>query len=147
MKRAALPLLAALTTVSLAPVHAASAAQDANWSKLSGNGVATLYIDKASVARVEDAGEDARKAWTLVSHSKPQMSADGKTYRSLKAQYLYSCKEHKVTLLAQTFYPATLARGEAVGNFKYEQYDAEKPAPGSHTETALKYVCRKKLRR
>ena len=144
MKRAALPLLAALLLPGLA-----HAAQGANWRKLSGNGSATLYVDKASVARVETAEggpEDARKAWTLVSYSKPQTSADGKTYRSLKAQYLYSCKEHSVTLLAQAFYPATLARGEAVGNFKYEQYDAEKPAPGSHTETAFKYVCRKKLR-
>ena len=144
MSRAALPLLAALLLPGLA-----HAAQGANWSKLSGNGSATLYVDKASVARVESAEggpEDARKAWTLVSYSKPQTSADGKTYRSLKAQYLYSCKEHSVTLLAQAFYPATLARGEAVGNFKYEQYDAEKPAPGSHTETAFKYVCRKKLR-
>ena len=144
MSRAALPLLAALLLPGLA-----HAAQGANWSKLSGNGSATLYVDKASVARVESAEggpEDVRKAWTLVSYSKPQTSADGKTYRSLKAQYLYSCKEHSVTLLAQAFYPATLARGEAVGNFKYEQYDAEKPAPGSHTETAFKYVCRKKLR-
>ena len=146
MKRAALPLLAALTTVSLAPAHAAGAAQGTNWSKLSGNGSATLYIDKTSIARVEEGPDQARKAWTLVSYRKPQMSADGKTYRSLKAQYLYDCKEHSVTLLAQAFYPATLARGEAVGNFKYEQYDAEKPAPGSHTETALQYVCRRKLR-
>jgi hypothetical protein len=141
MQRAALPLLAAL----LLPAFA-QAAQGANWSKLSGNRSATLYVDKGSVARVEDGPEDARKAWTLVSYSKPQTAADGKTYRSLKAQYLYACKDHSVTLLAQTFYPATLARGEAVGNFKYEQYDAEKPAAGSHTETAFKYVCRKKLR-
>jgi hypothetical protein len=148
MNRAALPQLAALLTLAAMsmPAQAANKAQGANWSKLSGNGAATLYVDKASVAKVEDGAEGARKAWTLVSYSKPQTSADGKTYRSLKAQYLYSCKEHSVTLLAQTFYPATLARGEAVGNFKYEQYDAEQPAAGSHTDTAYRYVCRRKLR-
>jgi hypothetical protein len=144
MRRAALPLLAALLLPGLA--HAATGA---NWSKLSGDGSATLYVDKASVARVDSAEggpEDARKAWTLVSFSKPQTSADGKTYRSLKAQYLYACKDRSVTLLAQTYYPATLARGEAVGTFKYEQYDPEQPAAGSHTETARNYVCRRKLR-
>lgn len=144
MRRAALPLLAALFLAS--PAHAARLAQ---WSKLASNGAGTLYIDKASVARQKAGGDspgDARKAWTLVSYNKPQTSADGKTYRSLKAQYLYSCKDRSVTLLAQTFYPATMARGEAVGNFKYEQYDAEIPAAGSHTDSAHKYVCRRKLR-
>lgn len=143
MRGAALPLLAALLLAS--PAHAARLTQ---WSKLAGGGSesGTLYIDKASVARVDDAAQGARKAWTLVSYRKAQTSADGKTYRSLKAQYLYSCKDRSVTLLAQTFYPATMARGEAVGNFKYEQYDAETPAAGSHTDNAYQYVCRRKLR-
>jgi hypothetical protein len=144
MRGAALPLLAALLLAS--PAHAAKLAQ---WSKLAGNGSGTLYIDKASVAKAdkgEDSAQGARKAWTLVSYRKAQTSADGKSYRSLKAQYLYSCRDHSVTLLAQTFYPATMARGEAVGNFKYEQYDAETPAAGSHTESAYQYVCRRKLR-
>ena len=150
MRSAALPLMAALLLAS--PAHAARPAQ---WSKLASDGAGTLYVDKASVARVEHAAAvaapdpgpgDARKAWTLVSYHKPQTSADGKTYRSLKAQYLYSCKDHSVTLLAQTFYPATMARGEAVGNFKYEQYDAETPAAGSHTDNAYQYVCSRKLR-
>jgi hypothetical protein len=39
-----------------------------------------------------------------------------------------------------------MARGEAVGNFKYEQYDAETPVAGSHTDSAYNYVCRRKLR-
>lgn len=135
-------LVSALAILLPAAAHAVPGAQ---WSKLAGNGAGTLYIDKASVAAVD--GGAARKAWTLVSYRKPQTSADGKSYRSLKAQYLYSCGEQRVTLLAQTFYPATMARGEAVGNFKYEQYDAEQPAPASHTGNAYQYVCRSSLPR
>jgi hypothetical protein len=134
MKSAAAPLL--IITLLSGPAHAT------DWSKISSNGTGTLYIDKRSVA----AGAEGRKAWTLVSYQKVQTSADGKLYRSLKAQYLYVCGERSVTLLAQTFYPAGMARGEAVGNFKYEQYDAETPVAGSHTDSAYNYVCRRKLR-
>lgn len=115
-------------------------AQATDWARITANGNGAIYIDKRSVA----SADEGRKAWTLVSYKKPQTSADGKTYRSVKMHYLYACQEHSMTLLAQTFYPETMARGEAVGNFRYEQYDAEKPAAGSLNDSAFKLVCRRR---
>ncbi|MES2263402.1 MAG: surface-adhesin E family protein [Pseudomonadota bacterium] len=130
-----LPLLALLLISGMA-----QAAQAVQWSKVRGSGGRVLYLDQRSIADA-DAG---RKAWTLNSYSKQQTSADGKLYRSVKTQHLYACKERTITLLAQTYYPEAMARGEAVGNFKYEQYDAEKVVPGTLGDSAFRLVCRKK---
>lgn len=121
---------------------ACATAGDKAWTRVSGNGASELYVDQRGI-KDEDEG---RKAWTLRSYRRPQTAPDGKVYRSVKAQYTYACKERTATLLAQTYYPEAMGRGEAVGNFKYEQYDAEKILPGSVDESAFKRVCRKRRR-
>jgi hypothetical protein len=108
------------------------------WSKVGGDKDSTLLLDQSSV-RKADGG---RKAWTLQSFRKPQTTPDGKPYLSVKSQHLYSCDDASRTPLAQFYFPEVLGKGEPVGTYKYEAYDAEQIAPGSPYESTLKAVCR-----
>lgn len=129
-------LLLAVSATALPAAHAAE------WTRIGRGANPAVYIDLASVK--EDEG--GRSAWILRNYSKVQTAPDGKPYRSARAQHLYACKEHTATLRAQAFYPDAMGKGEAIGNFKYEQYDAEKIAAGSVMDNVSRRVCRKKLR-
>ncbi|WP_338765994.1 surface-adhesin E family protein [Massilia sp. METH4] len=107
------------------------------WSKAGSTKDSWVYIDKASI-RKEDAG---RRAWTLESFKKPQTAPDGKQYLSVKALHLYDCAERSMTLRSQTFYPEAMAKGEAVGTYKFEAFDAEQVEPGTRYATAMNTVC------
>jgi hypothetical protein len=109
------------------------------WSKAGSTKDSRVYIDKASVKK----GEQGRRAWTLESFRKPQTAPDGKQYLSVKALHLYDCEERSVTLQAQSFHPEPMARGEAVGTYKFEAFDAEQVAPGSRYAAAMNTVCGK----
>jgi len=132
--------MAALIAALLLP---ASGAHAAEWTRIGRGSDPAVYVDLASV-KENDGG---RSAWVLRTYRKGQTAPDGKVYRSVRAQHLYACKDHTATLQAQTFYPDAMGNGEAVGNFKYEQYDAEKIASGSAMDSVSKRVCRKKLRK
>ncbi len=129
MLRTAAALLCALPALA----HAAP------WTKAGGTKGSTVYLDKASVSK-EAAG---RRAWTLESFSKPQTAPDGKQYLSVKALHLYDCAERSVTLQSQLFYPEPMARGEAVGTYKFEAFDAEPVTAGSRYAAAMTTVCGK----
>jgi hypothetical protein len=118
-------------------------AQGAEWTRIGRGANPEVYVDLASVK--EDNG--GRSAWVMRNYAKGQTAPDGKPYRSVRAQHLYACKDHTATLQAQAFYPDAMGKGEAVGNFKYEQYDAEKIVAGSAMDSVSKRVCRKKLRK
>lgn len=133
--------IAALLAALLLP---AAGAQAAEWTRIGRGANPAIYVDLASVKENDDGG---RSAWILRTYSKGQTAPDGKAYRSVRAQHLYACKDHTATLQAQAFYPDAMGNGEAVGNFKYEQYDAEKIAAGSAMDSVSKRVCRKKLRK
>jgi hypothetical protein len=137
MRAIACALLLAVSAAALPAAHAAE------WTRIGRGANPAVYLDLASVK--ED--ESGRSAWVLRNYSKGQTAPDGKPYRSMRAQYLYACKDHTATLRAQAFYPEAMGNGEAVGNFKYEQYDAEKIAAGSVMDNVAKRVCRKKLRK
>jgi hypothetical protein len=113
------------------------AAQAAPWTKARTDKDGTLYVDKASIRKVE-AG---RKAWTLESFRKPQSAPDGKQYLSVRAQQLYDCEARTVTLQSQLFYPEPMAKGEIVGTYKFEAFDAEAVEPGSRYDGAMKLIC------
>lgn len=125
----------------LALSAAAPAAQGAEWTRVGRGSDPETYLDLASVK--EDAG--GRSAWVMRNYRKSQTAPDGKAYRSVRTQHLYACQDHTATLQAQAFYPDPMAKGEAIGNFKYEQYDAEKIAAGSAMDSVSRRVCRKKL--
>ena len=112
-------------------------AHAATWAKAGTTKDSRVYIDKASIKR-DDRG---RRAWTLESFRKPQTAPDGKQYLSVKALHLYDCKERSVTLQSQTFYPEAMAKGEAVGTYKFEAFDAEQVAADSRYATAMNTVC------
>lgn len=128
--------------VLLLLLSGAGLAQAGPWSKVRSGAGAVFYIDRTSIVDADG----GRKAWSLQSYAKPQLSADEKTYRSVKALHLYDCQARTATLLSQEFYPEAMARGEAVGTFIYEQYDAEPIAAGSHADSALKIVCARQRR-
>jgi hypothetical protein len=107
------------------------------WTKAGSTKDSRVYIDKASIRKAQ--GE--RRAWTLESFRKPQTAPDGKQYLSVKALHLYDCAERSVTLQSQTFYPEPMAKGEAVGTYKFEAFDAEQVAPGTRYATAMDAVC------
>ncbi len=112
-------------------------ASAAPWTKAGGAKDSTVYLDKASIKRLDT----GRKAWTLESFKKPQSAPDGKQYLSVRAQQLYDCEQRTVTLQAQLFYPEPMGKGEIVGSYKFEAFDAEPVAPGSRYDGAFKLVC------
>jgi len=139
MPRSAAPVLGMLSMLCMlcalpAPAHAAT------WTKAGSTKDSRVYIDKASI-RKDDGG---RRAWTLESFGKPQTAPDGKQYLSVKALHLYDCTERSVTLQSQTFFPEAMAKGEAVGTYKFEAFDAEQVAAGSRYDAAMNAVCGKK---
>lgn len=135
------PLRPLVPMLLLSLVSLDGVAQAGPWTKVRSGPVNVFYLDKTSIAEAEG----GRKAWSLRSYGKPQQSADDKTYRSVKALHLYDCQQRTATLMSQAFYPEAMAKGEAIGTFKYEQYDAEPIAAGSHADSALKLVCAKKI--
>ena len=102
---------------------------------MAGAGRESVLLDGAK------GGDSARRAWTLESFARPQTAPDGKQYLSVKALHLYDCEERSVTLQSQTFYPEAMAKGEAVGTYKFEAFDAEKVAAGTRYATAMNTVC------
>lgn len=129
MKRAALLL-------ALAP----AAALAGPWATIAKDKDATLLLDRGSMRSTAE----GRQAWTMESYRKPQTAPDGKMYLSVRSRHLYACEAGKRTLLSQTFHADVLGKGEPVGTFKYEAYDAETVAPDSLAEKALKAVCKKR---
>lgn len=117
-------------------------AHAAQWSKAGGGKDSTVYVDKTSIRR----GDDGRHAFTLESFRKPQTAPDGRQYLSVKAQHLYDCNGRSVTLQSQQFYPEAMGKGEIVGTYKYEAFDAEQVAEDSHLAGAMKAVCGKARR-
>lgn len=134
-----LPCALLLAMAAILPAMAAAA----EWTRVGRGANPETYVD---LRTVKD-GPDGRSAWTLRNYRKAQTAPDGKPYRSVRTQYLYACNDHSATLQAQAFYPETMGKGEAVGNFKYEQYDAEKIAAGSAMDSVSKRICRKKPRK
>lgn len=129
MKRAALLL-------ALAPATALAG----TWATIAKDKDATLLLDRGSMHSTAE----GRQAWTMESFRKPQTAPDGKMYLSVRSLHLYACDAGKRTLLSQTFHADVLGKGEPVGTFKYEAYDAETVAPDSLAEKALKAVCKKR---
>ncbi|HEX8604901.1 MAG TPA: surface-adhesin E family protein [Pseudoduganella sp.] len=127
MLRAAVLVLCALPALA----HAVT------WTRAGVTSDSRVFIDKASI-RKDDGG---RRAWTLESFRKPQTAPDGKQYLSVKALHLYDCQERNVTLQSQSFYPEPMAKGEAVGTYKFEAFDAEQVAPDSRYAAAMNAVC------
>ena len=114
-------------------------AHGAPWTKVGATKDSSLYIDKASVKRTDK----GRRAVTLESFRKPQTAPDGKQYLSVKAQHLYDCDERSVMLQSQSFYPEQMGRGEAVGTYLYESFDAEVVDPDGRYAGAMRAVCGK----
>lgn len=132
MKRCAALLL-------LAPLLVPLLAQAATWRKVAGSKDGAVYVDKASIKR----GDDGRRAWTLASFKQPQTAPDGRQYLSVKALHLYDCAQRSVTLQSQEFYAAAMAKGEIVGTYKYEAFDAEQVADDHRLAGAMDAVCGK----
>ncbi|WP_195763799.1 surface-adhesin E family protein [Pseudoduganella rivuli] len=130
-------LLLAVSATALPAAHAAE------WTRVGRGANPEVYVDLASI-KEENNG---RSAWVMRNFRKEQTAPDGKPYRSMRVQHLYACQDHTATLQAQAFYPDAMGKGEAIGNFKYEQYDAEKIAAGSAMDSVSRRVCRKKLRK
>jgi hypothetical protein len=108
------------------------AAEAAPWTKTGSDKGSTLYLDKSSIRK----SSEGRKAWTLHTFSKDQLTPDGKPYRSVRAQHL--------TLKTQLFYEQPMARGEALGTYKFEAYDPEEVSSENLYTGAMKAVCSKR---
>jgi hypothetical protein len=132
------PALAAALLMSMLAV-APGWAQAARWSKVDGGKGQVFYIDKSSVVKKDK----TRKVWSMHSFTKAQTTPEGKPYRSVKAQHLYSCDERTTVLLSQVFYPETMGKGEPVENYKYEKFNPEEVGADSPFAKALAKVCKR----
>nr|WP_315396699.1 surface-adhesin E family protein [uncultured Duganella sp.] len=130
------PTLIAALLLSMAVTGQARAAQ---WTKVGAGPGEVFYIDKTKVVKKDK----TRKVWSLHSYTKARQTPEGKPYRSVKAQHLYSCEDHTSVMLSQVFYPETMARGEPVENYIYEKFSPEDVEPGSPFDKALAKVCKR----
>lgn len=129
----------ALIAALLISIGASGWVQAAQWTKVGGGPGNVFYIDKTSVVKKDK----TRKVWSMHSYAKSQTTPEGKPYRSVKAQHLYSCDERTTVMLSQVFYPETMGRGEPIENYIYEKFSPEEVAPGSPFEKALARVCKR----
>ena len=129
----------ALIAVLLMLVAASSRVQAAQWTKLGGGPGNVFYIDKSSVIKKDK----TRKVWSMHSYAKAQTTPEGKPYRSVKAQHLYSCDDRTTVMLSQVFYPEAMGRGEPVENYIYEKFSPEDVVPDSPFDKALSKVCKR----
>ena len=130
------PALIALLLLSAAAPGWVQAAQ---WTKVGGARGEVLYIDKSSMIKKDK----TRKVWSMHSYAKAQTTPEGKPYRSVKAQHLYSCDERTTVMLSQVFYPEAMGKGEPVENYIYEKFSPEEVAADSPFAKALSKVCRR----
>ena len=130
------PALIALLLMSAA---ASGWVQAAQWAKVGGAKGEVFYIDKSSVVKKDK----TRKVWSMHSYAKAQTTPEGKPYRSVKAQHLYSCDERTMVMLSQVFYPEAMGKGEPVENYIYEKFSPEEVAADSPFAKALSKVCRR----
>ena len=130
------PALIALLLMSAAAPGWVQAAQ---WTKVGAAKGEVFYIDKSSVVKKDK----TRKVWSMHSYSRAQTTPEGKPYRSVKAQHLYSCDERTMVMLSQVFYPEAMGRGEPVENYIYEKFSPEEVAADSPFAKALAKVCRR----
>jgi len=128
----------ALMAVMLMSMAVSGAAQAAQWRKVSAAPGNVFYIDTRVVKK-----DKTRKVWSLRTYAKAQQTPEGKPYRSVKAQHLYSCEDRTAVMLSQVFYPETMGRGEPVENYIYEKFSPEEVTPGSPFEKALSKVCKR----
>lgn len=130
------PALIALLLLSAAAPGWVQAAQ---WTKVGGARGEVLYIDKSSVIKKDK----TRKVWSMHSYAKAQTTPEGKPYRSVKAQHLYSCDERTTVMLSQVFYPEAMGKGEPVENYIYEKFSPEEVTADSPFAKALSKVCKR----
>jgi len=116
----------------------AGLAQAAQWMKVSGSAGNTVYIDKASVIKIDK----TRKVWSMQNYARQQKTPEGKLYRSVKMLHVYACEEHTTTLLAQVYYPDAMGKGEPVENYKFEKFNPEDIVPDSPFDSALAAACK-----
>lgn len=115
-------------------------AHAAKWSAVGAEGDSKSFIDKSSIVKTDT----GFKAWSLVSHTKPQSTQDGVAYLSMKALHVYSCGERTATLLSQVFYTEAMGKGPAAQHFKYEKFLPEDIIPDSVQDGALAVICKGK---
>jgi hypothetical protein len=113
-------------------------AQAAQWARVGGGKADVFYIDKASIIKADK----TRKVWSMHTFSKPQITPEGKPYRSVKALHVYSCEDRTTVLLSQIYYPEAMGKGEPVENYKYEKFSPEDIVPDSPFDNALAAVCK-----
>jgi hypothetical protein len=112
--------------------------QAAQWARVGGGKTDVFYIDKGSIIKADK----TRKVWSMHTFSKPQITPEGKPYRSAKALHVYSCEDRTTVLLSQIYYPEAMGKGEPVENYKYEKFSPEDIVPDSPFDNALAAVCK-----
>lgn len=117
------------------------AAQAAQWAKVNSAGGADSYVDKSSMIKVDKNW----KAWSLVSYSTEQTTAEGTAYMSVKALKLYVCAERTATLLNQVYYAEPMGKGSVVQSFRYEKFTPDDIVPDSAEDGAFQLLCKGKI--
>jgi hypothetical protein len=84
----------ALMAVLLMSMAVSGVVQAAQWRKVSSGPGNVFYIDSTKVVKKDK----TRKVWSMQSYTKAQQTPEGKPYRSVKAQHLYSCEDRTAVM-------------------------------------------------
>lgn len=82
----------------------------ADWVKVTSHAEGNTYADPSTIIR----DGNRVKMWTLVDYEKPKITAKQiKSFRSMKAQIEFDCKENLSRMISTFTYPENMGVGEA----------------------------------
>ena len=106
------------------------------WLKVTSGQNTTLYIDPASVVRINS----IVKVTELADFKNDRSDRSGFSYRSQVTQYEINCDKHVRRMLSQTTYLGAFGMGKGMSSLKYVGAWAS-PTPSSIGEVLVREVC------
>lgn len=113
----------------------------AEWVKVGGDAVMTIYNDPATIRKNSNNGNWV-KMWYLFDFKTVQVDS-GNKFMSLKSQSEFDCKEDQVRLLSFSAHSNTMGRGNVVDS-KSDHFRWDPVPPGSVNEVLWKIACGKR---
>lgn len=122
-------LLIVILVFSCAGAHA-------EWSRVSYFDQGDFYIDRATIARVDD----HREVWSMLDYRSPQMDSNGKIFRSSRSMLQFNCEHKTARAIHMSFYSGSMLRGNEISKMGSLKEWAAVP-PDTPIREILRVVC------
>jgi hypothetical protein len=126
--------------IASAALTIVSTGATAGWVDVGDTQTVTAYVDTTTVRKAGD----LVTMWDLLVYKKAQEIPSGKTFKSVRAQTEYSCKEKNLRPLTASAHSETMAQGGTVHAVS-EPGQWRAVPPGSLDEVLWNVACGKKI--